>query len=158
MILRFKTHFRKDKPTFFYEKILAYIWDFPEILKIYKPKKHTIRKGHRWKAGTPIQMAMGGRFTPYVQFNKYEVLLQKCISTQHIQINYPKHEFTFPKIPKIFIDGDKFDYRVEEEMKVLNELAINDGFDSFEDFLEWFHEDFDGQIIHWTDLVYKKSI
>lgn len=157
MILRFKTHL-KGKPTYFLQKILALACVSPDLNRFIKPKKHTIRKGDRWRAGMSIQMAMGGRFTPYVQFNKNEPQLEKCISTQKIEIKYPEHEFTYPKIPKIFINDMKFDYRVEEDMKVLNELAVNDGFDNFEEFLEWFSEDFSGQIIHWTDLVYQKSV
>ena len=34
------------------------------------------------------------------------------------------------------------------------QLAINDGFESLKHFFEYFNEDFEGKIIHWTDLKY----
>ena len=36
----------------------------------------------------------------------------------------------------------------------MKDLARNDGFDSIQAFFEWFKEDFEGKIIHWTDLRY----
>jgi hypothetical protein len=33
-------------------------------------------------------------------------------------------------------------------------IARKDGFDTLEDFLDWFSEDFTGKLIHWTDLKY----
>lgn len=157
MILGFKTKIN-GKATFFPQKILACVSYIHKSIG-YKPKKHTLRKGNRWEAGMSIQMAVGVRTPRYFQFNKSIEGLQKCISVQEIVIKYPTHEFTYPKdIPKIYIDGWVYDYRDDEDKKQLIQLAINDGFDSFEEFLNWFSEDFSGQIIHWTDLVYRKSI
>jgi len=36
----------------------------------------------------------------------------------------------------------------------IEQLAINDGFDSLKDFMHWFNVDFEGKIIHWTKLKY----
>ena len=38
--------------------------------------------------------------------------------------------------------------------KQIEQLAKNDGFDSVQDFFNWFNEDFNGRIIHWTDFKY----
>jgi hypothetical protein len=37
---------------------------------------------------------------------------------------------------------------------MLEVIARHDGFDSVNDFLDWFSEDFTGKLIHWTDLKY----
>ena len=48
----------------------------------------------------------------------------------------------------IYVDGRKLE--PEETFR----LMTNDGFDSPEDFFEWFDEDFEGKIIHWTHFKY----
>jgi hypothetical protein len=70
MILGFKTHFPDGTPTDFERKILE------------GEKIHTLRLGHRWKPGTPIQMANGVRTTKYRQFNKKRPDLAVCKSVQ----------------------------------------------------------------------------
>lgn len=37
---------------------------------------------------------------------------------------------------------------------LIEKIAINDGFDSVDDFFSWFKDDFTGKIIHWTNLKY----
>jgi hypothetical protein len=52
------------------------------------------------------------------------------------------------EIFRVNIDGR---WITDAELKI---LSVNDGFDSVDDFFEWFNEDFAGKIIHWTDLKY----
>ena len=42
----------------------------------------------------------------------------------------------------------------EQRQKKMELLSQNDGFDSVQDFLDYFSENFYGKIIHWTDLIY----
>lgn len=161
MILTFKTKHDNGTPTKFIEKILN------------TQKKHTIRTGKRWKAGMSIQMCTG-RFKNVFQFNKLENWnvfhglvyiisdnkgndflglksvvegIQKVVSIQYIEIIASD---------KMIIIKDNFD---DEYGKPLNTnqikfLTMNDGFDSENDFWDYFKEDTCGQIIHWTNLRY----
>ncbi|HBG71449.1 MAG: hypothetical protein A2W93_14450 [Bacteroidetes bacterium GWF2_43_63] len=145
MILGFKTEILGEK-THFQEKILAGV--DPELRKIYVPKIHTIRSGKRWKAGMSIQMATGVRTANYNQFNKDIPELGVCKSVQDIVVEY------IDALPYIFVDGKPFN-----PVKRID-LFINDGFIGFKlnpvaSFFRWFHSDFEGQIIHWTDFKYE---
>lgn len=135
MLLGFKQQFPNGSPTHFVEKILD------------GTKKHTIRKGHRWRAGMSIQMATGVRTKKYYQFNINRPDLQKCISEQRIiiintngNINILVGDDTY------LLETSKFD------------LIKNDGFFNVKQFKEWFFPNgdgvFEGQIIHWTNLKY----
>jgi hypothetical protein len=146
MILPFKKIFPWGTSTNFEEKILNGI------------KKHTFRedKKGRWKPGVLIHFATGVRTIFYNCFMK-----GICKSTQSVQINYFK-SYTFLTYKEfmsleVVIDGNLF-YKLENGMVTFDngmiELAKNDGFDSREDFFKWFDEDFEGKIIHWTDLKY----
>jgi hypothetical protein len=137
MVLGFKTIIKPtNTPTEFVEKTLN------------GRKKHTLRKGNRWKAGRSIQMATGVRTKNYKQFNADRPDLQKCISTQDIKLIINE------RLPdcKIIVDGKLLSY--EEERK----LAWNDGFNSVVDFWYWFlglkQSELPDQIVHWTDLKY----
>ncbi len=109
-------------------------------------KIHTIRedKPRRWKSGKDIHFATGVRTKNYNCFKE-----GKVISTQRIFITY-----AFNDILEVSIDGNYFYDK--------NKLALNDGFDSYWDFFEYFYpiiensEDkcFSGKIIHWTDFKY----
>lgn len=135
MTLGFKTEIN-GKPTHFVEKILAcYVEDYKN--KGFRPKLHTIRKGGRFKEGTKLHLAINVRARKpkkYHQFNSKIPELQYCISEQRIQIinGY------------VIIDGD---FISDDQIK---RLALNDGFDTVDDFWDFFKEDFRGQIIHWT--------
>ena len=123
--------------------VLGFKPQFKEpILK--KKKKHTIRKdkNDRWKHGMKIHFATGVRTRLYHQF--YEGF---CKSTQRINIIYDN-------IPPM---GNVVNVLIDERpisWKELETLAINDGFEDVSEFLNWFNEDFEGKIIHWTDLKY----
>lgn len=148
MVLGFKTQI-DSKPTYFVQKILA--CKIAVHADAFHPKRHTIRAGERWKAGMKIHMAVGVRTKKYFQFNGDGIGLDRVVSTQKIQIKYENSNSDFPSI---YIDGRKFSIFVNEDVPVLERLALNDGFDSFGKFLDWFSSDFSGQIIHWTDEWY----
>lgn len=151
MILGFKTEM-EGKPTFFVEKIRACV--SPTHAKTWTPKIHTIRKGHRWKAGTKMHMAIGVRTPDYYQFNTGEyAALDHCVSVQDIEIipatdQYPR---------RVIVRWENWHYRPDMRIvsgKDIELLAKNDGFESVDDFWNWFKEDFKGQIIHFTDFRY----
>ena len=107
-------------------------------------KKHTIRedKNDRWKPGMKIHFATGVRTRLYHQF--YEGF---CKSTQKIQILWDNISLN-GEFVSILIDGRLID------LDEVETLAINDGFEDVSEFLNWFNENFEGKIIHWTDLRY----
>lgn len=163
MILPFSTQL-KGKPTYFVEKIWETILqkgiqikitDFIElghnalprnyIVGTHKPKFHTMRedKKERWKPGTKIDFFINCR---QVNMFRFAPVLP-VVSVQKIEISYDK-VFGKTLYPEILIDKVKL-----HPMK-LDDLALNDGFDTIEDFFAYFNEDFTGKIIHWTDLKY----
>jgi len=171
MILSFSTKFPNGKPTYFIDKI----WDSLKVYDLVKniglryeywklyekkfdnkwdatpkllPKRHTIRNDehNRWKPGMNIHFVINNRSKNLFQFAP----VIECKSVQKIAINYLldfKH-YLLPPPVSIEIDGKLINNK-EIEM-----LAQNDGFDSIADFLDWFNTDFNGKIIHWTDLKY----
>ena len=131
MVLGFLKGFNVDgkrKQTNFEEKILKGI------------KLHTIRldEKDRWFKGRKIHFATGTRSSKYNCFKE-----SVCTGTQYIEINvYGYHT--------IYINGVPLD-SIE-----IQDLAINDGFDSVYDFWQWFdqYRDIQGKIIHWSNLRY----
>lgn len=130
MILGFKKYIQHIGPTSFKEKILA------------EEKIHSIRRDEkdRWRAGRKIHMAYGVRTKFYECFMESE-----CVSVETILIGYLHDCLLYVKI------GDKVLSQDEQE-----ELALNDGFDSLQDFCNYFNHDFSGKIIHWTKKRYSK--
>lgn len=138
----------------------------------YHPKLHTIRedKHNRWKIGNSIQMVYRGKnYSIENHFNKGFEELQKCVSIQKIKIIWynfhfkdnpiltgkpsltPKPmDFITHREPVVEIDSKRFPSGCSQ----VKTLAQNDGFDSLEQFYKWFNKDFEGKIIHWTDLRY----
>ena len=175
MILGFRTHI-DGKETHFVDKIwqsfkedvftsenwgkhvIGYVKKFkksPFTLKVNKPKLHTIRedKGNLWKAGKDIHFVIINRTKNRFQFAP--VIQVK--SVQRITIDYSISE---SKLPYIAINRTISEWKQLnpnnhiEYITELQELAQNDGFDSWEEFLNYFNKDFKGKIIHWTDLRY----
>jgi hypothetical protein len=162
MILSFKQKFDSGNPTYFVEKIwsgfindstthesLTFCDYYDEVLEKLDtnselilratPKLHTIREDrtNRWKAGNDIHLYNG----PYTSKGRFQFApVVKCISVQKIEI--------LAKDWRVKIN----DHHILPG--TLHRLAINDGFDSVEDFFEYFNKDFTGKIIHWTDLKY----
>ena len=143
MILSYKKQFPWKKPTDFKKKILFGI------------KIHTIREDPhgRWKAEKHIHHAHGVRTKNYDCF-----LENNCVSVQSIKIEYFFLERRSSKNQaRVFIDGELF-YQIDNDyqggLPKMKRLAKNDGFNSVDDFFEWFDSDFQGRIIHWSDFRY----
>lgn len=129
------------------------------------PKMHTIRKDekNRWNSCRNIHFVINAR-----QKNmKHFAPVLPVISTQKIEIKYnyfKKEQLSINKpfnvICTILIDdkfyGDAYFYegKVTQNSHTLKPLFENDGFDSIDEFFEYFNTDFTGKIIHWTDLKY----
>lgn len=104
-------------------------------------KIHTIRRDEhrRWQKGVRIHFATGVRTKDYKQFKvgvcKFNQAIHTEASTRSVWLglNGGMH-----KLSAIGVDL----------------LAKNDGFDSTDEFWQWFSEDFQGVIVHWTDFVY----
>ncbi len=146
-------------PTYFVEKIWTGLinalgWSEPEYIdgfedlnhdlgkKVYEPKLHTIRRDSkdRWKVGNKIHFVINNRTPQRLQFAP----VVEVKSIQKIEI---KHSVKgFDKMVEIIIDGKKIS---TGETGI---LAKNDGFDSLQDFFNYFDKDFTGKIIHWTNL------
>lgn len=164
MILNFKNQIN-EKPTYFAEKIWRAIDVFdivPEsecieysnskhqanleynLISSLNPKIHTIRKDtkNRWKAGNKIHPYYFSRTKNMVQFAP----TFECKGIQSIEIK-PNDKF-FNK--NIVVIGS-FNMLDDDEIE---RLAINDGFDSVDEFFNWFNTDFTGKIIHFTNLRY----
>ena len=113
-------------------------------------KVHTIRedKHDRWRPGMKIHFATGVRTSYYSQF-----YADFCVSTQRIHFK-PTIEFADgtthePALPHIYVDG----LWIIDPKKRL-QLALNDGFSSLDDLYTFFHDGFEGKIIHWTNYKY----
>ena len=120
-------------------------------------KIHTIRvdSHKRWKAGRKIHYATGVRTKDYKQFKE-----GWCVRIQDFEVIY-----TLVSSPSelshtnIEYDGAWFAVIIKVDGMLLGltasmELAINDGFYTYKEFLAWFNKDLNGRIIHWTDYRY----
>jgi hypothetical protein len=131
------------------------------------PKITTIREdlSDRWKDGMKIDMVYRGAGYKIIDhFNKDYPELQRCVSTQKIEIKWLSiHTKLLPPFTNSITDSSGFSTTQQVSITIdgkninaerLTDLARNDGFDSPEDFLMWFSEDFTGKVLHFTDLKY----
>jgi hypothetical protein len=182
MILSFKTKWGKDmpphiagKPTHFPEKIITGL-DLPDYRKDtlfdllseildpegkqfdqglanpffpHHPKLHTIRedKNNRWRVGMSIQYYINARQPNMHSFAPNGIVK----SIQEIEIKHWREEEYYPVVE---IEGKRHYAYEKEGYEAIEQLALNDGFDSVDDFLDYFNQDFKGKLIHWTDLKY----
>ena len=186
MILPFSTQLN-GKPTYFIEKIwegllrtvkddVQYIshlnaheeqfgkhWDYlPDKHKrMTNPKLHTIRedKNDRWQPRTKIDFFINCRQKDMFRFAP----VLPVISVQEVFMTKRGNdlEITIAKVGSYIGSDDCYLYHDAKK-----ELALNDGFDSLEEFNAYFLERinekyaqsgnswFSGKIIHWTDLKY----
>jgi hypothetical protein len=153
MTLGYSQQFPWGEPTNFQEKILVGAAPERVLGPSFFPKLHSMREDakDRWKPGMAIHHVYGSRTK-----NRECFLENKCISTQRVQIRHSKvtgkdsmgNDVVVGNSRIILIDG-----RVMSD-ETVKQLAINDGFDSVEDFFRWFGENWNGKIIHWTKLRY----
>lgn len=126
--------------------ILSFKKQFVEKI-ISGSKIHTIRKDPhaRWKAGRKIHMATGVRTKNYKCFKEDD-----CDSIESFDISYIGNLCVRINGIVRFIKKENNLYDTEFIMM----LTKNDGFDSPEDFLKYFHSNFHGVIVHWTNFRY----
>lgn len=108
-------------------------------------KKHTIREDitNRWAEGKTIHFATGVRTKNYNNF-KTDV----CKSVQEIKVIWI-NEYINDAI--VIVDG--VNLNIEQKQA----LAYNDGFANLIEFFQWFNKNFEGKIIHWTNLKYNDN-
>lgn len=164
MILSFFTKQKNGQPTYFVEKIWRGLEQLSPVYKKYsnewlqiyyqkidntcdfqtnfQPKITTIRedKHDRWHAGVLIHFIVFPRSKKMFQFAP----VIPCVSTQKIVIETNGYLNDY----KVYVDGR------ELNIKEVQRVAWNDGFDNVISFLLWFRDGFEGKIIHWTDLRY----
>lgn len=142
MVLSFKPQFK--------EKILS------------GSKIHTIREDakNRWDSAKTIHFATGVRTKNYDNFKT-----EKRMSIQPVTIiNRPYqmrgviiHHNKCPN-KEILLDRMQYFGKEQKNQKEIDDwllkFANNDGFDSLEEFFQWFNKDFSGKIIHWTSHFY----
>lgn len=170
MTLGFKIKMDDGKPTLFPEKVLQClmqeVWikivDWHEIMKdspygqmavgTFKPKRHSMREDihNKWKPGviidffTGVRTKQAYRFAPRVLVNSIQT------------VEFERTEWT-TRLCYELEDGRIFQVRVDGRLLTrskIKQLAINDGFETVEDFFEWFKAGWKGKIIHWTNLKY----
>ena len=132
--------------------ILGFKPQFKDLI-LKGDKIHTIRfdRTDRWSKGRVIQFATGVRTKKYKQF-----MDGICTGVQYIRMEWDDNgpciymrDYNSDLCPwELFYEPSG--YGVAEYKK----LVINDGFKCIKDFQEWFNEDFEGKIIHWTDYSY----
>ena len=181
MILEFTTEL-KSKPTYFVEKIIKGLIDFylstksfhtymdleaelqETVVRLldyknpgdfvrrtrgFRSKLHTMRTDEEeiWNQDSMIDF----------YFNKNEIPVCfaysiPCVSTQEVFMTYGHSDLIH-----ISIDGHEL-FGYNERLK----FAINDGFDSWDDFFDYFYpkikqsenQFYKSKLIHWTDLKY----
>jgi len=112
---------------------------------VLNPKLHTIRKDEkdRWKVGNDIHFVINNRTKDRFQFAP--ITKVKSIQKIEMVIRGIKNERPI----NVYVDG-----QIIGLGNGLEELALNDGFDSLEEFYNYFKDGFKGKIIHWTDAQY----
>lgn len=164
MILGFSTKIN-GKPTHFVERIhkcfslrevnmvagldpsLHYPKDYNYVAKDKKPAKlHTIRedKTNRWKAGMKIDFFINVRTKDMFRFAP----VLPVVSVQSFEVEKLCNTGEWYKDFIVLVDN------LYQDVNGINQIALNDGFDTVEDFFSYFNENFKGKLIHWTDKKY----
>lgn len=165
-------HPKAGQPTRFIEKIYAGLadinpdfkipndanafWDWHEYYNCTAPKFHTIREGHRWKAGDYFSPRVWGndinpktgRSGPY---QSKMITIAPDIKIERVWgiIIYKSDEFEGAETVAN-IEGIKMP--IHPNHYTAQQLAKNDGL-SVEDMLNWFNKPLSGQIICWNKEI-----
>lgn len=130
--------------------IIGYKPQFPAKI-LAGIKKHTIRQDihDRWHAGMKMHQSTG------VRTKQYKLIrIDMCTGTQKIEIKWLDISKDARRA-SIYVDSRCVGtYTNKYASGLLNMLAKNDGFESVEEFFNWFNQDYSGKIIHWTDFRY----
>lgn len=135
-------HYDLDKLNPGKKKEVELFWQALQMnYRMFGPKLHTIRAGHRWKAGD--------KFSPRVwsgkPYHSKQIIIAPDMEVKKVW------EFEI-------IDGSPYLFGVKvpqtDAFRFVGKLAANDGL-SFEDFLAWFkyQQPFQGQVICWDENV-----
>lgn len=127
-------------------------WAEPGMYKEFAAKIHTIRadRANRWRVGKLIHFVIKNR-TPY-RFQFAPVM--PVLGIQEIEIRWAGEHVYINIDSRPYCTNNAIPSSEEGYQDRLMILARNDGFDSVEDFLEYFKDGFSGKIIHWTDFTY----
>lgn len=122
-------------------------WDIPD--NPIHPKLHTIRHDpqNRWKPGTNIHFVINNRTKKRFQFAP----VIPCMSIQKIEIKYESDWKAVFIDDWLFYEENELYYTQREAM---NTFALNDGFPTVDAFFSYFNQNFNGKLIHFTDLKY----
>jgi hypothetical protein len=106
-------------------------------------KQHTIRadKNNRWKVGNSIQFWNGNPRNVHSKNKPHQFGTGVCSRILPIEV--------FPNQNLILIEGHRY-----ETKEILDRVAINDGFENWEEMKTFFTEDFIGKLIFWKDCVW----
>jgi len=153
MNIMFMTKFPDGTPTDFLRKIIKsfhpHIYEKEGLLEMMVtgtvppfifPKRHTMRRSKRVKKGMNLSLR-NWQGKPY-RSPQIEFAETICVSTQDVVV------FRVHGKVRVWIDDRLLN---DKEIEI---LAINDGFESVDDFIKYFQKGFIGQIIHWTELRY----
>jgi hypothetical protein len=114
----------------------------------YHPKLHTIRGfSDRYKVGQ-MQQPFIWTGKPYKEPIFRFTPLLPLVSKQKIEIIWLKRKHVIGRKPFVVIDGR---LKYPDKLRI---IAQNDGFINVDDFFRWFNKDFEGEIRHYTDLIY----
>ena len=116
-------------------------------------KQHTIRedKHNRWKVGNSIQFWLGDPRNVHAKNKPHQFGTGVCSRVETIRMDFAIPEDWQEDVVYI---GNDIKLKTLEE---LNALAVNDGFQNWEQMKLWFdNEDkmFIGKIIFWKDCVW----
>lgn len=119
-------------------------WDGVDFGEFLEPKLHTIRKDldHEWSPGKVIQLVINLNAAEEFHFAPQ----LNCVAVQRIHIDYSG--LIKENGPAVFLDYELLD------QETLARLAVNDGFPTIADFFLYFHQEFTGNLIHWTPVKY----
>ena len=120
-------------------------------------KIHTIRRNaaKRWEIGDKIHFWKDNPRN--VTKSPYFFGTGIVTGIRPIAIRYLRHESSYGyakgnKFVEVYINSSKPLTRAECET-----LAKNDGFESFDEFLDWFNQDFVGGVIFWSNFEEKNQ-
>ena len=110
-------------------------------------KQHTIRedKHNRWKIGNSIQFWLGNPRNVHAKNKPHQFGEGIVREIAFIKIK--------PKADIVQISYDKVNWGTFSDNKSLNDIAINDGFENWEQMKGFFTNDFEGKMIFWKDCT-----
>lgn len=131
-------HYDLDKLNPGKKKEVELFWQALQMnYRMFGPKLHTIRAGHRWKAGDKFSP----RVWSGVPYHSPQIIIAPDMEVKKV--------WTF----EVFGEGD---VRIGSKINqiFLRHIAANDGL-SLDDFLAWFKypQPFNGQVIAWDENV-----